>query len=125
MKLLRSKILTTLIFCLITIGQGYSFGYLYDLYIQKSSIAFNQSSSNLLSQKTNQLIVCHEKWKVAFSKNPLPQKSHEEVLSFRAEPFLPRLIAVKNPVFLLESVIEKTGFISSFRLDPETPPPRV
>ncbi len=124
MKLLRSKILTIIVFCLMTIGQGYSFGYLYDLYTQKSSFGVDQSNSNLLNQNPNQLIVCHEKWKVAFSQNPLPQKSHEEVLSFRAEPFLPRLIAVKNPVFLSESVIEKTGFISSFRLDPETPPPR-
>lgn len=125
MKLLRSKILITIIFCLTTIGQGYSFGYLYDHYIQKNSFGVDQTNSNPLSQNSNQLLVCHEKWKVAFSKNPLPQKSHEEVLSFRAEPFLPRLIAIKNPVFLSESVIQKTGFVSSFRLDPETPPPRV
>ncbi len=125
MKLFRSKTLTTLIFCLITLGQGYSFGYLYDLYIQKSSFGIDQSSSSLLSQNPKQLIVCNEKWKVALSENPLPQKTHQEILSFKTEPFLPRLIAVKNPVFLSESLIQKTGFISSFRLDPETPPPRV
>ncbi len=124
MKLLRSKILTSLLFCLITIGQGYSFGYLYDLYTQKNSFGLDQSSSNLLSQNPNQLLVCHEKWKVALSENPVPQKTHQEIFSFKTEPFLARLIAVKNPVFLSESLIQKIGFVSSFRLDPETPPPR-
>ena len=118
MTYFRSRLLTALLFLLVSIGQGFSFSYLYRF----SQVDLVGSSREGLQETP--YLVCHGKSQQSVGEKPFPTRSHEEILGFRSEPFLPSLISFADPSFKISVLSEMILELSPVSLPPETPPPR-
>jgi len=120
MPFFRSRLLSAILFTLISIGQGFSFGYLY-----RQSQSNEKFQISLEPSQQEGLIICNSQFNQALSEKPFPTQSHEQVLRFRSEPFLPLFTSILDPSFTVTVISELGLDLIPVPLSPETPPPRV
>ncbi len=97
-------------------GQGFGLSYVLN-FSRASAVSFHP---------TDQILICGHQLEENLQESPKPQqKSHEELLSLRVDPFLPSLFSfpiLKTQIHLSK---ENLGFLSSRSFSPPEKPPRL
>lgn len=119
MKFFRSRLAAVLFFTLVSIGQGFSFGYLY-----RFSHSIKSLEDSVHSSQEGRLLVCDSKFKHSLAEKPFPTRSHEEILSFRSEPFLSSLLGFPEEILKSHRMEEISFRFTPFLFTPEPPPPK-
>lgn len=126
MSSVRKKILTLLLFVLISAGQAYPFSVAYSMTSKKTAVcccAEKQSHCGCSHKKVTKKYKCHEQKTMAY-KSLCGGKTQEEILSFRTEPFLTNQSQI-CVVFFKQAYFERVSFLEEAHQDPPlSPPPR-
>ena len=115
----RRKIWVALFFALISIGQGFALSYVMNL-SQIHSMEYTESNALVPAY----LLVCGHDLGKSLKENPAPsQKTHQELLSLRTDPFIPTFHLNPEPVFESLSIETFSFFlIQNYSFPPDRPP---
>ncbi|GEM_PF-5516389 len=121
MQFLRSSKIVFILFIFISMGQGFSFSYV-----------INQPKSQDIQMQEGvravpaHLLVCGRGFQKILRENPSPhQKTHEELLSLRSDPFVPSLFSQVHPFAISVPIFEKLQKGEFIDILPESPPPKI
>lgn len=130
MPRMRARLIVSLFFLLISLGQAYPFSYAYALGQEDTCSCHRAGHECMHGCPSKGGHCCHhgegnsKDPTPRFSKLPCGGKTTQEVLSFRGDPFLPAQPGIPVATRRGADFPDFACYHPSLLLSPETPPPR-